>query len=49
MFARYYRSEGARSQVGAGLGLWLAQQLGSALMFQPSQEQVVFSFYLELA
>ena len=53
VFARYYRAEGARSQVGAGLGLWLAQalarQLNSELRFEAGQEQVVFSFFLELA
>jgi signal transduction histidine kinase len=53
VFARYYRAEGARRQVGAGLGLWLAQalarQLGSELHFQADQGQVVFSFSLELA
>lgn len=53
VFVRYYRAEGARRQVGAGLGLWLAQalahQLGTALTFQASQEQVVFSISLELA
>lgn len=53
VFVRYYRAEGARRQVGAGLGLWLAQalanQLGTTLTFQTSQEQVVFSISLELA
>ena len=53
VFVRYYRAEAARGQVGAGLGLWLAQavarQLGSELHFQPAQEQVIFSFSLELA
>lgn len=53
VFARYYRAEGARRQVGAGLGLWLAQalahQLGSELTFQTEHDQVVFSFYLEVA
>jgi signal transduction histidine kinase len=53
VFARYYRAEGARCQVGAGLGLWLSQaltrQLGSELQYQASQEQVCFSFFLESA
>ncbi|MDD2880836.1 MAG: 7TM-DISM domain-containing protein [Rhodoferax sp.] len=53
VFARYYRAEGARCQVGAGLGLWLAQalahQLGTELKFRTGQEQVVFSLFLELA
>ena len=53
VFVRYYRAEAARGQVGAGLGLWLAQavarQLGAELHFQPAQAQVIFSFSLELA
>jgi signal transduction histidine kinase len=53
VFHRYYRAEGARRQVGAGLGLWLAQalaqQLGSELKFHAGREQVVFDFFLELA
>ncbi len=53
VFDRYYRAEGAKRQVGAGLGLWLAQalarQLGTELTFQTEQEQVVFGFFLELA
>lgn len=53
IFARYYRSEGARAQVGAGLGLWLAQeiagQLDSEVRFDMVSEQVVFSFGLALA
>jgi signal transduction histidine kinase len=53
VFDRYYRAEGARRQVGAGLGLWLAQalarQLGTGLIYQSGPEQVVFSFSLELA
>jgi signal transduction histidine kinase len=53
VFARYYRAEGARKQVGAGLGLWLARslagQLGSELHYQADREQVIFSFFLESA
>lgn len=57
VFVRYYRSEGARSCVGAGLGLWLAQamakQLGSEVHFEADcgagQAQACFSFRLELA
>jgi signal transduction histidine kinase len=57
VFARYYRSEGARRCVGVGLGLWLAQtttrQLSSELHFHadgwPKPEQACFHFRLELA
>lgn len=53
VFDRYYRAEGARRQVGAGLGLWLAQaltrQLGSELRYQGGQGRVGFSFFVELA
>lgn len=53
VFVRYYRSDGARRYVGAGLGLWLAQtvarQLGSEVHFLAKQAQVCFSFRLELA
>jgi signal transduction histidine kinase len=48
LFSRYYRSEGARSFVGAGLGLWLAQTLagqhGSEILFVAEQTQVCFNF-----
>jgi signal transduction histidine kinase len=50
VFSRYYRSEAAHQQVGAGLGLWLAQalarQLGSEVVFQTPPGQVVFGFRL---
>ena len=53
VFTRYYRSEAARGQVGAGLGLWLSQvvarQLGSNMHLQADARQVVFSFGLALA
>jgi len=53
VFTRYYRAEGARCQVGAGLGLWLAQalarQMGTELTFQPDRERVVFGLFLEAA
>ncbi|MDP3654119.1 MAG: 7TM-DISM domain-containing protein [Rhodoferax sp.] len=53
VFSRYYRAEGARRQVGAGLGLWLAQalarQLGSELQFNAGHGRLSFSFFLELA
>jgi signal transduction histidine kinase len=31
LFERFYRTEGARNQSGAGLGLWLSQALAGAL------------------
>jgi signal transduction histidine kinase len=53
VFSRYYRSAGARSQAGAGLGLWLchtlASQLGSELHFHNDQSTIRFSFFLEAA
>lgn len=53
LFSRYYRAEGARRQVGAGLGLWLAQalarQMGTELTFHHSHNQLVFGFQMELA
>jgi signal transduction histidine kinase len=57
VFVRYYRSSGARSCAGAGLGLWLAQtltrQLGSQLHFAADGNacpaQACFHFRLELA
>lgn len=53
VFDRYYRAEGARRQVGAGLGLWLAQalalQLGSKVRYQANTVQVTFDFDLEFA
>lgn len=51
VFSRYYRSAGARSQAGAGLGLWLchtlAAQLGSELRFHHDHATIQFSFFLE--
>lgn len=53
IFVRYYRSEGARAQVGAGLGLWLAQevarQLDSEVRFGMVDQRAVFSVGLALA
>jgi signal transduction histidine kinase len=53
VFSRYYRSDAARQNVGAGLGLWLAQavarQLGSEIHFQIIKGQVAFGFGLEQA
>jgi len=51
VFTRYYRAEGAKKQVGAGLGLWLAHQLatklGTELRCTCDDEQVHFEFMLE--
>jgi signal transduction histidine kinase len=53
IFSRYYRAEAARGQVGAGLGLWLSQQvagqLGSKLHFEIHGGQLVFNFGLTIA
>ena len=52
VFTRYYRSEGAKKQMGAGLGLWLANQLaikiGTELRCTCDDEWVHFDFFLEL-
>ena len=53
VFSRYYRAEGARAKVGAGLGLWLAQtlagQLGTELHYRSENDRVDFCFFLEYA
>lgn len=53
LFERYYRADGARSQSGAGLGLWLAQSLASVLstriQFHNSDNRLAFSFPLVLS
>jgi signal transduction histidine kinase len=53
IFTRYYRSEAARGEVGAGLGLWLAQemarQIGSRVSFSMTGGRVMFSFGLASA
>lgn len=53
VFSRYYRSDGARGQAGAGLGLWLSQsvatQMGSRIHFTGGQSRVAFSFRMERA
>jgi signal transduction histidine kinase len=49
MFFRYYPAQGAKTQVGAVLGLWLSQtlasQLGSELNFEADQQTVNFNFF----
>jgi signal transduction histidine kinase len=51
VFTRYYRAEGAKKQVGAGLGLWLAHQLatklGTELRCSCDDELVHFELILE--
>ena len=51
IFNRYYRAEGARSQMGAGLGLWLSQevarQLGTEISLVLASDSVVFTFWAE--
>lgn len=51
VFTRYYRAEGAKKVVGAGLGLWLANaialKLGTDLRCSTEETQVHFDFSLE--
>jgi len=53
VFKRYYRGEGAKTESGAGLGLWLAQtlahKLGTELSCNTEHERVNFYLSLELA
>jgi hypothetical protein len=53
VFSRYYRAEGARSQMGAGLGLWLSQevahQLGTEISMHKRSGCVAFSFWMQTA
>jgi signal transduction histidine kinase len=48
VFQRYYRSETAKQQSGAGLGLWLAQSmahaLGTEIHYANQQNNVTFHF-----
>jgi signal transduction histidine kinase len=48
VFKRYYRSETAKQQSGAGLGLWLAQSmthaLGSDIQLIKEEDVVRFHF-----
>jgi hypothetical protein len=52
VFTRYYRAEGAKKEVGAGLGLWLASsialKLGTKLRCSTDETQVHFDFSLEI-
>ena len=51
VFARYYRSEGARRISGAGLGLWLSQQtagaMGTDILCSADDARVCFDLWLE--
>jgi K+-sensing histidine kinase KdpD len=48
VFQRYYRSETAKQQSGAGLGLWLAQSmayaLGTQIHYAQQHNNVTFQF-----
>jgi signal transduction histidine kinase len=52
-FERFYRAEAARNQSGAGLGLWLSQELAHALgtqvVMQHDSDQISFSLVLPYA
>ena len=50
IFSKYYRSPGARSKSGSGLGLYLsssiAQLLGAQLSYRVERDQVEFSLWI---
>ena len=52
-FERFYRAEAARNQSGAGLGLWLSQELAHALgtkvVMQQDDDKISFSLVLPYA
>ena len=52
VFKKYYRSPGAHSKTGSGLGLYLvhhvAKQLGGWVRYAPRDNQVVFEFWLPI-
>lgn len=52
-FERFYRAEAARNQSGAGLGLWLSQELAHALgtevLMQNDHHKISFSLVLPCA
>ena len=53
VFTRYYRSDGAKRQPGAGLGLWLSQNLaskmGATITMQVADGHIVFSLQVGAA
>jgi signal transduction histidine kinase len=53
VFERFYRAEAARNQSGAGLGLWLSQELahalGSKVLMQQGEGKISFSLKLPYA
>jgi signal transduction histidine kinase len=52
VFQRYYRSELAKQQSGAGLGLWLAQSmahaLGTEIVYAQEHHNVRFHFAIKV-
>ena len=52
VFDKYYRSSGAQSLSGSGLGLYLARQLvmslGGSLDYRPSSQHVEFEFWIPI-
>jgi signal transduction histidine kinase len=50
IFSKYYRSPGARSKSGSGLGLYLTrsitQLLGAQLTYEVEDDQVEFSLWM---
>jgi signal transduction histidine kinase len=50
VFSKYYRSRGAQSQSGTGLGLYLSQNLaqliGARLVYQQDADRVTFLLHL---
>lgn len=52
VFKRYYRSELAKQQSGAGLGLWLAQSmarsLGTEVIYTQQQHHVTFQLAIKV-
>ncbi|MEI6722996.1 MAG: 7TM-DISM domain-containing protein [Betaproteobacteria bacterium] len=53
LYSRYYRSEGARSVAGAGLGLWLAQETAKSadteIGHDFANQKITFTLWMESA